>query len=191
MRERERERDREGEWTFVRSRKRKATRPGVSNFDKDRLPPTRFFVNNTNMQINKTGAVSFFFTNFPDDWDEQALWEMFLRWGKTVDVFIPKKRDKGGRRFGFVRFINVQNSKVLERELDQIWIGTYKLRVNLSKSNVMKGEVMYKNVSVTNKAELQSSTIIQGICYADSVKGNVRALKKCGDLNGSPRKTNM
>lgn len=125
----------------MRSRKRKATRPDISNFVKDRLPYMQYFNKDRLMQMKQTGAVSFFFTNFPDDWDEQALWKMFLPWGKVIDGYIPRKRDKWGKRLGFVRFIYVQNSKVLEKELDQIWIGTFKLRVNLSFSNVIKGGV--------------------------------------------------
>lgn len=38
-----------------------------------------------------------------------------------------------GQRFGFVRFLNVQDPEVLERRLDQIFIGKEKLFVNLPK----------------------------------------------------------
>lgn len=78
-------------------------------------------------------SVSFFFTNFPDDWDAQALWRMFLRWGKATHVYLPPNRDRYGRRYGFVRFMKEGDHAGLERRLQQIWIGTYKLiRVHLS-----------------------------------------------------------
>lgn len=56
--------------------------------------------------------------------------EDVLKWGKVVDVFVPKKKNKEGKAFGFVRFKEVGYPLELERRLDQIWIRTYKLRAN-------------------------------------------------------------
>lgn len=47
------------------------------------------------------------------------------------EVFIPPKKDKLGKRFGFVRFVDVQDQRILEEHLQDVWIGTYKLRVNI------------------------------------------------------------
>lgn len=55
---------------------------------------------------------------------------MFLKWGRVIDVFIPNKRDKFRKKFGFVCFLDVQNPKALEDKLDTPWLGTYKLCVN-------------------------------------------------------------
>lgn len=46
---------------------------------------------------------------------------------------IPEKRSNFGKRFGFVRFKECGNLKELERKLDSIWIGQFKLRVNVAK----------------------------------------------------------
>lgn len=48
-----------------------------------------------------------------------------------MDVYIPPRRDKYGRRFGFVKFIEVQNPYVMEKKLVVILIGGQRLRVNL------------------------------------------------------------
>lgn len=50
-----------------------------------------------------------------------------------VDVFVSKKKNKEGKAFGFVRFKEVGYPLELERRLDQIWIGTYKLRANCTR----------------------------------------------------------
>ncbi|ESW15862.1 hypothetical protein PHAVU_007G108700, partial [Phaseolus vulgaris] len=55
------------------------------------------------------------------------------RWGRVIDVFISRRLDAGNRRFGFVRFQRVMDAHVLERRLDAIWIGLWKLWVNLPK----------------------------------------------------------
>jgi hypothetical protein len=49
------------------------------------------------------------------------------------EVYIPNKLDKGGKRFGFARFKDVVDKQMLLNKLQETWIGTYKLRVNLPK----------------------------------------------------------
>ncbi|GKV34368.1 hypothetical protein SLEP1_g42745 [Rubroshorea leprosula] len=77
---------------------------------------------------------SFFIYNFPEEWDAKALWYQYQRHGKVVDVFIPSKRDRWGKRFGFVRMRGVQDVKQLEERLNRIWIGSYKLRARVASS---------------------------------------------------------
>lgn len=74
---------------------------------------------------------SFFFSNFPDNFGVEEMWKVFLRWGRVWDVYILPRRDKYGRRFGFVKFLDVQNPKVLENELVVILIGNQRLKVNI------------------------------------------------------------
>lgn len=98
---------------------------------------------------------------------------MFCRWGKVVDVYVPSRRDRYGRRFGFVRFVKGGDLFDLERRLQHIWIGTYKLRVRLSvsKQEVKEEEAtkegswrMTKNKSFSNKA-------VPEVTYAAAVTG--------------------
>lgn len=79
------------------------------------------------------GTTDLYFTNFPDHLKHEDLWKIFLRWGRAIDIYVPPRKDSFGRRFGFVKFIDVQNPKELEEKLDNIWNGTYKLRVNFPK----------------------------------------------------------
>ena len=62
-----------------------------------------------------------FFSNFPDSHKEIDLWKLFQRWGKVWEVFIPQRRDKQGRRFGFVRFKGVKNVEEIAEELNSVW----------------------------------------------------------------------
>ncbi|GJX47356.1 RNA-directed DNA polymerase, eukaryota [Tanacetum coccineum] len=71
----------------------------------------------------------------------------------VVDVFIPNKRSKAGKRFAFVRFINVLNLDRLIENLKTIWIGRFHLSANLArikvdqKSEHQHGESNDKEVS--------------------------------------------
>jgi len=47
------------------------------------------------------------------------------------EVFISRRLNRWGRRFGFVRFFEVSNAGRLEKELDNIYIGHRKLHVNV------------------------------------------------------------
>ncbi|MCH85835.1 hypothetical protein A2U01_0006687, partial [Trifolium medium] len=76
---------------------------------------------------------TYFFTDFPDSYRAKALFNTFHLYGDIMEVVIPAKRDKGGRRFGFARFDNVEEPRKLESELDNIIIGRVKISVNLSR----------------------------------------------------------
>jgi len=76
---------------------------------------------------------SFFFTNIPPGHEEKELWNIFQRWGRVLDVFIPKKLNSRKQHFGFVRFHGVRDVCELKRRLDAIWIGLWKLHVNIAR----------------------------------------------------------
>lgn len=47
---------------------------------------------------------SFFFTSFPEKFRAREIYGIFGEYGKADEVIIPGRRDKYGKRFGFVRF---------------------------------------------------------------------------------------
>jgi len=59
--------------------------------------------------------------------------KVFQKWARVKDVFISRRLNKWGKRFGFVRFFGVRDERSLERDLDQIYIGSRKLYVNIPK----------------------------------------------------------
>ncbi|MCH81026.1 RNA-binding protein 25-like, partial [Trifolium medium] len=63
----------------------------------------------------------------------KAMFNAFYHYGDIMEVVIPAKRDKLGRRFGFARFDQVDEPRRLECELDNIIIGRDKISVNLSR----------------------------------------------------------
>ncbi|GJU06692.1 RNA-directed DNA polymerase, eukaryota [Tanacetum coccineum] len=97
------------------------------------------------LRRNKTGLVSFrskeddvnristliFITNFPDSTSAKDLFHSCKQYGHVVDSFIPAKRSKEGKRFGFVRFINVFNVERLVSNLNTIWVDRFKLHANV------------------------------------------------------------
>ncbi|KAK8690674.1 hypothetical protein V6N13_074205 [Hibiscus sabdariffa] len=57
-----------------------------------------------------------FISNLPPRFRWQGLWFAFARHGEVIDAFIPAKKSKRGIRYGFVRFINLEDA---EKAIDQ------------------------------------------------------------------------
>ncbi|GJY28000.1 RNA-directed DNA polymerase, eukaryota, nucleotide-binding alpha-beta plait domain protein, partial [Tanacetum coccineum] len=73
---------------------------------------------------------SVFITNFPDHFTARDLWNVCLAYGNVIDVYIPIKKSKAGKKFAFVRFIGVDNLDRLIGNLCTIWIGRLRLHAN-------------------------------------------------------------
>nr|GEW16300.1 pentatricopeptide repeat-containing protein [Tanacetum cinerariifolium] len=58
-----------------------------------------------NVDHTKKISQSVFVTNFPDSTNFSDLWKVCSAYGTVIDVFIPNKKAKSGKRFAFVRFI--------------------------------------------------------------------------------------
>ncbi|GLT94098.1 hypothetical protein SLE2022_118570 [Rubroshorea leprosula] len=121
--------------------------------------------------------VSFFFYNFPDNWDAKALWNRFQECGRVGDVFVPARRDRWGKRFGFVRMLGVKDVQQLEGSLNQIWIGSYKLRVKVAIDRGQKGADNQRNARLKGRITEQSY-VKPGWSYVQAVKG--QSLRSAG-----------
>ncbi|GJU66746.1 RNA-directed DNA polymerase, eukaryota [Tanacetum coccineum] len=84
----------------------------------------------SNEDFTKKISHSVFVTNFPDYVNSRDLWNKCSVYGTVIDVFIPNKKSKAGKRFAFVRFIKVFNLDRLVENLCTIWIGSYHLFAN-------------------------------------------------------------
>ncbi|GAU17929.1 hypothetical protein TSUD_330530 [Trifolium subterraneum] len=77
-------------------------------------------------------STSFFVTNFPEDSTSEDLWKVFAKFGRLGDVYIPSKEDKWGKKFAFVKFREVKEEWELSQRLKDVWLGSFKLRINKS-----------------------------------------------------------
>ncbi|GKU90659.1 hypothetical protein SLEP1_g4626 [Rubroshorea leprosula] len=110
-------------------------------------------------------ATAFFFTNFPDEWSYAEMWKTFGKYGRVYAVYSPLRKSRNGKRFGFVRFLEVKNPKVLESQLDKIRIDGCKIWVNLAKYPVEALETKVSRIPVA------TSKVVKGKSYAEAVRG--------------------
>jgi hypothetical protein len=82
---------------------------------------------------------TYFFTEFPNSFGAKAMLNAFHYYGDILEVVIPAKRDRRGRRFGFGRFRNVSDARGFESELANLTIGRDKISVNLSRYHRHEG----------------------------------------------------
>ncbi|KAK2420192.1 zinc finger CCCH domain-containing protein [Trifolium repens] len=122
-------------------------------------------------------ATSFFFTNSPEEVKEEDLWKRFARYGRVGEVYIPKKVDKQGRRFGFVKYRDVKDSTEavdLLRSISDIWFGSFKLRVNRSRFQKNSHNEL-KQTQVISKRSIVSGEGVVGNSYKGALVGTSKA----------------
>nr|GEU76477.1 RNA-directed DNA polymerase, eukaryota, reverse transcriptase zinc-binding domain protein [Tanacetum cinerariifolium] len=78
-------------------------------------------------------STSIYVTNLPERFGAMDLWNTCQSYGHVVDTFIPDKRSKAGKRFGFARFIKIIDVDKLVNNLCMIWIGRSKLHANVAR----------------------------------------------------------
>ncbi|GKV27604.1 hypothetical protein SLEP1_g36760 [Rubroshorea leprosula] len=102
------------------------------------------------------------------------MWKTFLQFGRVYAIYSPRRRNRNGNRFGFVRFLDVIDKKELERKLDQIWVGDRKLWVNIPRFDAMqKKEKVRRNPQGEDlRLPHNPRPIIHGRSFADVVKGS-------------------
>ncbi|XP_058758647.1 uncharacterized protein LOC131631902 [Vicia villosa] len=84
-------------------------------------------------EVWKTTKTTFFVTEFNDKWEARDLYHEFKELGDIDEVFIPNKKTRWGKKYGFVRFFNVGDERRLEMKLDNIFLDGRKIFANLPK----------------------------------------------------------
>ncbi|GJX79557.1 nucleotide-binding alpha-beta plait domain-containing protein [Tanacetum coccineum] len=118
-------------------------------------------------------STSIFVTNFPDSFKAMDLFHVCKQYGHVVDSFIPMKKTKEGKRFGFVRFINVFSVERLVSNLCTIWVDRLKIQANIARFN--RAPLNRSNVHFDRGVNLRKDQGFadSGQSYSNVVKGNV------------------
>lgn len=75
---------------------------------------------------------SIFLSNLPDDCTNVILWKIFKSFRKMVDTYILAWKDRGGRKFGFLKFQFVKDSNSLVESMNAVKIDGMKIDANVS-----------------------------------------------------------
>ncbi|KAJ0457176.1 putative RNA recognition motif domain, nucleotide-binding alpha-beta plait domain superfamily [Helianthus annuus] len=103
------------------------------------VPSKRKYINKGSVgdqygnRSNRGNITKFYVTNLPSGSNPWEVSEFVKVFGDVAGVYITRKLDKEGRKFGFISFSNVVDVKELERALNGTKMGGFKLMVNLAK----------------------------------------------------------
>ncbi|PWA88616.1 nucleotide-binding alpha-beta plait domain-containing protein [Artemisia annua] len=81
-----------------------------------------------------------FVNNLPDRCSGADLAAVLRGMGTIFDIYIARKRNKEGKRFGFVSFLDVKDSKELLKVLSSVRLGDFKLKFNIARFVLEEGE---------------------------------------------------
>nr|GEU81652.1 nucleotide-binding alpha-beta plait domain-containing protein [Tanacetum cinerariifolium] len=124
-------------------------------------------------------STSNFVANFPDSFGAKDLWNTCKQYGQVVDAYIPYRRSKAGKRFGFVRFIKVFDMDRLVNNLCTVWVGRHKLQANIPRfqTEPLKRHNSLHNIDGVKKGNSGDTYNSNGVksatnSYAHVVKGS-------------------
>ncbi|KAJ0879411.1 putative RNA recognition motif domain, nucleotide-binding alpha-beta plait domain superfamily [Helianthus annuus] len=84
-------------------------------------------------KMDRGSITKFFVTNLPQGCTPWELSEFVKVFGEVAGVYIARKKDKVGNKFGFISFRDVRDVKDMERALNGTKMGKSKLKVNLAR----------------------------------------------------------
>ncbi|GJT87225.1 RNA-directed DNA polymerase, eukaryota [Tanacetum coccineum] len=115
--------------------------------------------------------------------DSKALWNWCKLHGKVVDVYIAKKLSKVGKRFGFIRFIEVEDDLGFTKQLSREWIGSFHIFVSVAKfkrPNTNTTHVVKPN-NENKSPEMGSKGSYANVVSEKNTKSGVGAVKLMKD----------
>lgn len=85
---------------------------------------------------------SIFFSEIPDCTKAKDIFELFGCHGDVVEVVIPPKLNFRGKRYGFARFSEVEDARMLGVRLDHIVIDRKKMHANIPRYERKRREAL-------------------------------------------------
>ncbi|GKD33834.1 nucleotide-binding alpha-beta plait domain-containing protein [Tanacetum coccineum] len=129
-------------------------------------------------------STSVFVTNFPDQTSAKDLLNACKQYGHVVDAFIPNKRSKTGKRFGFVRFIKVFDVERLVGNLCTVWIGSHIIHVHVARFHRLKGFNSSRQPNQKGEIRDTSNGIIKDNAQTHNASSYAYVVKNRSQENG-------
>nr|GEU95694.1 cysteine-rich receptor-like protein kinase [Tanacetum cinerariifolium] len=89
----------------------------------------------SNASLLERLSCNIFITNFPTTFSATDLWSTCSKYGTVLDVYIPNKVSKQGKRFAFACFNKVSNVGLLIKNLRSVWLGNFHMFANMARFN--------------------------------------------------------
>ncbi|GLU14523.1 hypothetical protein SLE2022_310850 [Rubroshorea leprosula] len=98
----------------------------------------------------------------------------FKKYGRVIQIYVANKKDKWGRKFGFVRYLEIKIPREMELNLSKIKVGELRIQANLAMYNEENGAIGRSRRQTVHKGE--SSYVqyadVAAKSFADVVRGD-------------------
>ncbi|KAF5818758.1 putative RNA recognition motif domain, nucleotide-binding alpha-beta plait domain superfamily [Helianthus annuus] len=118
-----------------------------------------------------------FVTNLPEGCSGNDLAGHVRLFGQIFDLYIARKRDKGGNRFGFISFLDVKDKEELLRNLRNIRMGGYKLWFNIARFVLEEGKINSFRDEKSSKSKSSKGKQI----HVEGIGGSKTGTSEVGD----------
>lgn len=135
--------------------------------------------------------ISFFFSDFPTNWTRESMWKYFGHFGHVMDVFVPAKKTRDGKAFGFVRYKGVNNVEKLVNEVRGVAVGSNWITFNVAKygkEDRKMGEKSQKRLGdreyhISPGWKTNSPPKTGGVSYAEALMGKKERVVEVVDVD--------
>ncbi|KAJ4840385.1 hypothetical protein Tsubulata_036249 [Turnera subulata] len=128
--------------------------------------------------IDNNLVISVYVENLPNRWIPTDLHLVMSRFGDVIDVFIPKKLNRHGRRFAFVRFKNTADMQYLLQKINGLQVDGAFLGANPARgrASAVQSGISFRGASAPTKSRMAPvSTTLKAApqhhSYAEAVHG--------------------
>lgn len=102
----------------------------------------------------------FFFIEIFEEFGAKEMYPIFKEFGDIDKVIIPPKREKRDKQFGFVRFFNVADDRLMAIKLVNIIIGSRTIHANLPRFDREKiGDLDHEKVHQRHNQGFEGATV--------------------------------
>ncbi|KAJ0788679.1 putative RNA recognition motif domain, nucleotide-binding alpha-beta plait domain superfamily [Helianthus annuus] len=119
-----------------------------------------------------------FVTNLPEGCSGTDLASHVRPFGQIFDLYIARKRDKGGNRFGFISMLDVKDKDELIKSLRNTRIGKYKLWFSIARFVLEDGEISNHQPDKSNSNKFGTKNNKVDDSHVDANKGTFASGKK-------------
>ncbi|KAJ4828853.1 hypothetical protein Tsubulata_045304 [Turnera subulata] len=117
--------------------------------------------------IENGQAVSLYVENIPTSWTPSDIYRITSKYGEVMDVYVPKKKSRQGKRFCFGRFRVVRDIQRLLFDINRIYVEKGPIRANVARVRSKPG----KSPGRRQVQQVGSRLVKPGMSFTAAVKG--------------------
>ncbi|KAJ4827869.1 hypothetical protein Tsubulata_020361 [Turnera subulata] len=114
--------------------------------------------------------INLYVENLPSSWESTNIYRIMSKYGEVIDVYVPVKKIRQGKRFCFVRFRGIGDMQCLLDDANRIHVEKCLIRANMARQRMQNWQEQ-RNTRTWMPPQ-RMSRITNGKYFIDAVKGS-------------------